>query len=133
MTEKQSKYSIRFDVLPLGTRFRYIGGRDVWVKIENGGTGVIAKWDGPTASNILQSICIAAETEQERATLEVELAEASQPECDCWERVKTLIVEGPLPGNGRDKTAERNGIILAANHIAPWNRNQPTGSSKDSP
>lgn len=35
-----------------------------------------------------------------------------------WDAVNSLIKEGALPGNGWDKTAERNGLILAANVIA---------------
>jgi len=35
-----------------------------------------------------------------------------------WDAVNALIKEGPLPGNGWDKQAERNGLILAANTIA---------------
>lgn len=37
--------------------------------------------------------------------------------CDCWETVNALIKPGQLQGNGWDKTAERNGIILAANAL----------------
>lgn len=37
---------------------------------------------------------------------------------EAWESVKSMIVMGQLQGNGRDKTAERNGIILAANRLA---------------
>jgi hypothetical protein len=78
--QETSKANHTYDSLPLGTRFRYIGGTDIWVKIENGGTGVIAKWDGPHSSRILQSICSFAESEEERATLEVELAESPSHE-----------------------------------------------------
>jgi hypothetical protein len=35
----------------------------------------------------------------------------------CWEEVSALIQSGPLPGNGCDETAQRNGLILAANHL----------------
>lgn len=37
---------------------------------------------------------------------------------ECWEAVNALIKPGDLGGNGCDKTAERNGLILAANAIA---------------
>lgn len=50
--------------------------------------------------------------------------------CDCWERVSALIVPGPLEGNGWDPTAQRNGIILAANHIAPFNPPAEPGPSR---
>lgn len=36
---------------------------------------------------------------------------------DCWDVIDRLIVKGQLPGNGTDRTAERNGLILAANEI----------------
>lgn len=35
----------------------------------------------------------------------------------CKRRINTLIADGPLPGNGFDKTAERNGLILAYNAL----------------
>jgi hypothetical protein len=34
-----------------------------------------------------------------------------------WEALNNLIEVGPLPGNGFDKTAQRNGIVLAANEL----------------
>jgi hypothetical protein len=34
-----------------------------------------------------------------------------------WVEVDRLIVRGELPGNGWDRTAERNGIIIAANKL----------------
>ncbi len=36
---------------------------------------------------------------------------------ECWERINALIVKGPLPGDGWDKSAERNGLVLATNVI----------------
>jgi hypothetical protein len=38
-------------------------------------------------------------------------------QCDCWETVNAMIKKGPLQGNGCDDTAQRNGIILAANAL----------------
>lgn len=35
----------------------------------------------------------------------------------CWERVNKWIIPGPLPGNGTDRSAQRNGLVLAANLI----------------
>ncbi len=35
----------------------------------------------------------------------------------CWDLLQSMIVSGELPGNGCDKMAERNGIILAANAL----------------
>ena len=37
---------------------------------------------------------------------------------DCFEAVNAMIKTGDLGGNGLDKNAERNGLILAANAIA---------------
>lgn len=37
----------------------------------------------------------------------------------CWEEINKMIVPGELPGNGCDKSAERNGLILAANALSP--------------
>lgn len=37
----------------------------------------------------------------------------------CWEEINKLIVPGELPGNGCDKSAERNGLVLAANALSP--------------
>lgn len=50
--------------------------------------------------------------------LKRQAAQESQ-QCNCWFKVNALIKRGPLQGNGWDKTAERNGIILAANAILP--------------
>jgi hypothetical protein len=68
----------KYDDLPLGTRFQYAGRPDygVWVKLENGGTGVIAHWEGvDSAVGLLQSICTLCETEEERKTFIVEVIE----------------------------------------------------------
>lgn len=37
---------------------------------------------------------------------------------ECWREINSLIVPGPLPGNGTDRVAQRNGLILAANVLA---------------
>lgn len=36
---------------------------------------------------------------------------------NCWKKINSLIVTGELTGNGWDKTAERNGLILATNAV----------------
>lgn len=36
---------------------------------------------------------------------------------ECLTMIDGLIVRGPLPGNGCDKSAERNGLILAYNTL----------------
>ena len=37
----------------------------------------------------------------------------------CWDLLQGLIQKGPLPGSGCDATAERNGVVLAANALFP--------------
>lgn len=34
-----------------------------------------------------------------------------------WRKIDEMIHKGPLPGNGCDRSAERNGLVLAANAI----------------
>ena len=36
---------------------------------------------------------------------------------ECWDRINSQIKPGQLLGNGSDETAQRNGLILAANMI----------------
>lgn len=36
----------------------------------------------------------------------------------CWQEINSMIVSGELPGNGTDKAAQRNGLVLAANALA---------------
>ena len=70
---KSEPVSRKYDDLPLGARFRYVGHPDrVWVKLENGGTGVIAAW-GNGEVGWRQSICSLCETEDERTTFVVEV------------------------------------------------------------
>lgn len=72
---KTEPVSRKYDDLPLGARFRYVGHTDrTWVKLENGGTGVIAAWgDGEVGWR--QSICSLCDTEEERKTFVVEVVE----------------------------------------------------------
>lgn len=35
----------------------------------------------------------------------------------CWDKINAAIPNGPLPGNGHDQMAERNGLILASNIV----------------
>lgn len=37
---------------------------------------------------------------------------------ECWLKINRHVIRGDLPGNGTDKTAERNGLILATNIVA---------------
>jgi hypothetical protein len=36
---------------------------------------------------------------------------------ECWQAIDAMIVRGDLPGNGTDKSAQRNGLILACNKL----------------
>ena len=65
-----------FRSLPLGTRFKYVNGTDVWVILERHGCGLIAKWDGVDGWVSGQSICSFADTQEECETTEVMLCEA---------------------------------------------------------
>jgi hypothetical protein len=64
--------------LPLGTRFRYQNGTDVWVLLDlfgRSGYGLVAKWtgvDGPTNG---QQVCSAVDNPPEAQTIEVEIVE----------------------------------------------------------
>lgn len=54
----------------------------------------------------------------------------------CWEEINKAIPHGDLPGNGTDKVAERNGMILACNIIfdrAYWDREKPQAGGSASP
>lgn len=42
-------------------------------------------------------------------------SEAVQALQDAWDTINRMVVPGPLQGDGWDKTAERNGLIMAAN------------------
>ena len=64
-----------FKSLPLGTRFKYVGGTDVWVVLERHGLGLLAKWDGVDGWLAGQSICSFAGTPEECETTEVVVVE----------------------------------------------------------
>ena len=53
------------------------------------------------------------ETEIDKAIFDAQMIERRR----IHEGINALIKSGPLTGNGTDETAERNGIILAANHV----------------
>jgi hypothetical protein len=65
-----------FKSLPLGTRFKYVGGADTWVLLERHGCGLIAKWDGVEGWVAGQALCSFADTPEECETAEVILSEA---------------------------------------------------------
>lgn len=60
-----------FRSLPLGTRFKYLGGTDIWVVLERHECGLIAKWEGVDGWVAGQSICSFADTPAECETEEV--------------------------------------------------------------
>lgn len=64
-----------FSKLPLGTRFRYINGKTIWVKLDNGPNQEIAEWNtGPIPLNwIGQMICsFSADCESQSKVIIVE-------------------------------------------------------------
>lgn len=58
---------VKFDSLPLGARFKYPGQDSVFVKLENGGCGIVAEWDEPTLDWPGQGIYSFADSEDARA------------------------------------------------------------------
>lgn len=66
-----SEPQVLFRRLPLGARFRYVGGDDVWVVIERHGTGLIAKWEGNVLDFVGQTIASVANSDDEVASLMV--------------------------------------------------------------
>lgn len=61
----------KFDDLPLGARFRYPKGMEVWVKLQGNECGLVVRYV-PIDSGISQSVCSAVESEQLRQRLMVE-------------------------------------------------------------
>jgi hypothetical protein len=59
---------VKFDSLPLGARFKYPDGDHIFVKLEDGGCGLVAAWDG---------VFTLADSEEERATELVEWVDAT--------------------------------------------------------
>lgn len=57
--------------LPLGARFRYATGPEVWVVLERHGCGKIAKWEGNILDFAGQTICSAGDTELAAESLRV--------------------------------------------------------------
>lgn len=64
----------RFRELPLGTRFKYLEGNQVWVILERYGDGKVAAWDGIDNGGrrlAFQSLCSAAESNSDCEDLTV--------------------------------------------------------------
>lgn len=61
--------------LPKGTRFRYPGGKRIWVALERHGTGLVAGYEPHDGALLGQSICSFADSEDECRSMEVEVVE----------------------------------------------------------
>lgn len=75
MTQASAPQIVKFRDLPLGARFKYVGGKDVWVVLERYGCGKVAGWKGNILQYTSQSICSAANSEAETEQLHVELVD----------------------------------------------------------
>lgn len=65
----------KFFELPLGTRFKYIGGKDVWVSLARHDVGTVARYEPHDGYLAGQSICAFADSEEECRTMEVEVVD----------------------------------------------------------
>lgn len=54
--------TVKFQHLPLGARFRYVGNATVWVILERHGLGLVAKWEGNILQYAGQIICCAQDS-----------------------------------------------------------------------
>lgn len=64
--------------LPLGARFRYLNGEDVWVLIDRAGCGVIAREPDINKPLWQQGICSIEESEKATRELVVEYVEVKE-------------------------------------------------------
>lgn len=84
-----------------------------------------------TASNWVQHECATCERDElRRRVAELESGQArikAEAVRECWNKIDSMIARGFLQGTGDDKTAERNGIISAANAIMEMLANQIEG------
>jgi len=71
---------VTFDSLPLGARFKYPGLNGVFVKLENGGSGIVAEWDNPQLNWPGQGVYSFADCEVGRKTGMVEWLDRPAPE-----------------------------------------------------
>jgi len=71
--------------------------------------------DRPFVGEGVRLMCLDAADEIER--LEAQITALSTALREALYTINAMIVRGPLPGNGTDKTAQRNGLILASNAI----------------
>lgn len=74
-----SSKTVSFDSLPLGARFRYPQKSDVFVKLENGGCGIVADWDEPQLIWPGQGVYSFADSEKDRASGMVEWIDQPSP------------------------------------------------------
>jgi hypothetical protein len=63
----------KFFELPLGTKFKYLGGKDVWVILERHGTGKVCKAEPHDGWVAGQQILSFADSEEECRQMEVEV------------------------------------------------------------
>lgn len=67
-----------FKSLPLGARFKYLNGVNIWIKISGEGVGLIAEYDPEFIKHenwVGQRICSFADTIQDTENIEVILME----------------------------------------------------------
>ena len=62
---------MRFKDLPIGARFKYPDGDDIWIAVEMYGRGLIARWEGLEQDRCRQSLCCFVD--DEKWTLESEV------------------------------------------------------------
>jgi hypothetical protein len=85
----------KFDDLPLGSRFRYVRGVEVWVKLGGTDGDLIARWDGVDHPRHLQQVCAFGQTPVQRKGSFVFLAtdrsvptRCAYPACACTTSAK---------------------------------------------
>lgn len=71
---------VSYEQLPYGTRFRYPGIPQVFVKLTGDERGLVAKWDGPSVNRVMQGIYSFADSTEACVTGMVELAERAGPD-----------------------------------------------------
>jgi hypothetical protein len=95
-----------FDSLPVGTRFRYVGHAEIFVKLQGHDCGLVARWDGPDADVVTQGIFSFADSAAAARTTEVEVAESDALDARRyrWLREREawhdITVESNAPGPG---------------------------------
>lgn len=92
--------------MPLGTRFRYQGGKDVWILIDRSGRGLIASDMNIDLPAWRQSLCCVTDETDDLRTIEVEIVDAR------------LAV--PEPASAQDEMREAfEAVHIELNHVSP--------------